>query len=368
MKRVARIDCATENPAVSTLPRPVDPAVIQRVALLRPRFLGDICLTLPALDAVRSMCPQAEIAYVVEDEAAPLIADDPRLARVITTQGRAGARQMVATASRLRGFRPDLVIDFFCNPRTALWTALSGARFRVGYSGKGWRSAVYTHHPRPRTLSAVEFHLASVAALGWPAPARTPRLTIGDAARAAARAAVRPDPTGTGPWVGFHPGARWPTRRWNPERFVALALRFMNHYGDGVALISGAAAEAEHVGGIVSRLPRGRAIPIVGWPIARFVALQSLCRAFVCGDTGPLHTAVAAGTPTLGLMSRNSPAMFFPYPAAEGHRAYYARAECSPCHRDTCVDLRCLHRLTADGAWAILSEMLETDRRDELAS
>jgi ADP-heptose:LPS heptosyltransferase len=82
----------------------------------------------------------------------------------------------------------------------------------------------------------------------------------------------------------------------------------------------------------------------------------------VCGDTGPLHTAVAAGTPTLGLMSRNRPAMFFPYPEAEGHRAYYARVECSPCHRDECADLRCLERLTVDGAWALLSDMLAGPR------
>ena len=78
----------------------------------------------------------------------------------------------------------------------------------------------------------------------------------------------------------------------------------------------------------------------------------------MCGDTGPLHTAVAAGTPTLGLLSRNRPAMFFPYPRALGHRAYYARVECSPCHRDTCGDLRCLKRLTVEGAWALLAEML----------
>jgi ADP-heptose:LPS heptosyltransferase len=88
------------------------------------------------------------------------------------------------------------------------------------------------------------------------------------------------------------------------------------------------------------------------------VALQARCAAFVSGDTGPLHTAVAAGTPTLGLMSRNRPATFFPYPESLGHRAYYARAECSPCHRDVCEDLRCLTRLDVDGAHARLSAML----------
>ena len=84
---------------------------------------------------------------------------------------------------------------------------------------------------------------------------------------------------------------------------------------------------------------------------ARFVALQARCQAFVCGDTGPLHTSVAAGTPTLGLISRNRPAMFFPYAETDGHRAYYARAECSPCHRDDCPlyeEPECLKRTGVD--------------------
>ena len=75
-------------------------------------------------------------------------------------------------------FAPDVVFDCFCNPRTAVWTALSGARVRVGYPDKGWRSGVYTHHVRPRTLSAVGFHLTSIARLGWPAAAFLPVLNV----------------------------------------------------------------------------------------------------------------------------------------------------------------------------------------------
>ena len=64
------------------------------------------------------------------------------------------------------------------------------------------------------------------------------------------------------------------------------------------------------------------------------------------------------GAPTLGLLSRNRPAMFFPYAERDGHRAYTARVECSPCDRDTCADLRCLTRLSVEGAWERLAPML----------
>ena len=339
--------------------RSVDPSGVERVALLRPRFLGDVCLTLPALDAVRAACPSARVAYVVERESAPLLAGDPRVDELIVAERAADPAETAALVARLRRFRPDVAIDLFCNPRTALLTFLSGARVRVGYPNKGWRSALYTHHARPRTLSAVGFHLASIAALGWPAEGGVPRLWIAERARAAADEALREmEVADDAVLAGFHPGARWPTRRWAPENFAGLAASFLAREPRGVALVTGGPSDEPVVREVVEALPAGRAHAVIGWPIERLVALQSRCRAFVSGDTGPLHTAVAAGAPTLGLMSRNRPAMFFPYPERLGHRAHYARVECSPCHRDVCDDLRCLKRLTVEGAWRLLEEML----------
>ena len=332
---------------------------MKQVLLVRPRFLGDICLTLPALDAVRRAAPGARVAYLVERESAPLLEGDPRVDELIVMPRHAGAVATLALARRLRRLGPDLAIDFFCNPRTALLSFASGARARVGYANKGWRSALYTHHARARTLSAVGFHLASLAALGWPAEPGVPRLHVGTAARAAAESGlVALGVPREARLVGFHPGARWPTRRWEPARFVELAQRFLAAEASGVALVTGGPGEEDLTRAVAAGLPTGRAFAITGWPIARFVALQSRCAAFVCGDTGPLHTAVAAGAPTLGLLSRNRPAMFFPYPEHAGSRAYYARVECSPCHRDQCADLRCLERLTVEGAWELLSGLL----------
>jgi hypothetical protein len=54
------------------------------------------------------------------------------------------------------------VLDLFCNPRTAIWTAASGARWRVGYPNKRLRSAAYNVLVRPTEKSAVRFHLASL--------------------------------------------------------------------------------------------------------------------------------------------------------------------------------------------------------------
>src|SRR5258705_103351 len=164
-------------------PSRVDPGRVRSVLLIRPRFIGDICLTLPVVEAVRAACPEARIGYLLEHECAPLLDGDPRIDTVIVSPRKPSAGEWLQVVSRVRRFAPDLVLDLFCNPRTAQWTLLSGARERVGYAGKGVRSAVYTHRIRARALSAIEHHLESVAALGWPAPVTTPRLHVGPAAR-----------------------------------------------------------------------------------------------------------------------------------------------------------------------------------------
>jgi len=341
--------------------KPVPSSDVRRIVFVRPRFLGDVCLTLPAVDAALAACPGARAAYVTEAALAPLLEHDPRFAEVIAVPPRPSAAETWALVRRLRAFAPDVAFDFFCNPRSAVWTRASGARVRVGYPGKGWRSALYTHHARPRVLSSVAFHAASVAALGWPVPEGpvSPRLATGEPARAEARQALAGLGVPVGArLLGLHPGARWPTRRWAPERFAALAGRALAAHPDLFVLVSAGPGEGEMAGAVLAGLPADRARLVERWPLARFVAMQSLCAAFVCGDTGPVHTAVAAGTPTLGLMSRNRPAMFFPYPERDGHRAYWSRVECSPCDRDTCDDLRCLARLTVDGAWQRLEGML----------
>ena len=341
--------------------KPVPTSQVRRILFIRPRFLGDVCLTLPAVDAALGACPGARAAYVTEAPLAPLLEGDARFAEIIPVPAKPTPAQTWTLIQRLRAFAPDVVFDFFCNPRSAVWTRASGARVRVGYPNKGWRSALYTHHARPRVLSSVAFHAASLSALGWrvPAPLPTPRLAVADSSRAEAREALRRITVPDGALlVGFHPGARWPTRRWAPERFAALAQRVLDAHEHAFALVTAGPGETDAAQEALAPLPAARARLVEGWPIARFVALQSLCAAFVCGDTGPLHTAVAAGAPTLGLLSRNRPAMFFPYDERDGHRAYTARVECSPCDRDTCADLRCLTRLSVEGAWERLAPML----------
>ncbi len=72
--------------------------------MIRPRFLGDVCLTLPALDAIRAAQPGARIAYVTEAANAPLLDGDPRIDELIVVPRSPRFADTMALARRLRAY------------------------------------------------------------------------------------------------------------------------------------------------------------------------------------------------------------------------------------------------------------------------
>lgn len=344
------------------------PGEIRKVLVIRPRFVGDVCLTLPVLANLERLAPQAELHYLVEEEAAPLLAGDPRLARVWVASRRGSALAGARLAAELRQARFDLVLDLFCNPRTALWTAATGAAWRVGYPNKRMRSAAYNLPVRTDAVSAIAFHLASLEALGWDARPEVPALALSDAEKSAAwnHLAERGIPAGA-ELVGMHPGARFMTRRWQPEDFASLGRTLLAQRPRARLLVFGGPGEEELARSIAGEVGDPRAQALVDVALRRFAALLSLCRAFVGGDSGPVHVAVAAGTPTIGIFGRNAPDTFFPYPESHGHRAIYARVWCSPCHLDVCDHLSCLRAISPEWVWEVLRVTLERAERGEFA-
>lgn len=342
---------------------PLDPRGVRRALVIRPRFVGDLCLTLPVVDHLRRHAPQAAIDYLTEEAYAPLLAGDPRLARLLAARRGASPAANAALFGTLARGGYDLVLDLFCNPRTALWTAATAARVRVGYAGKGWRSSVYNRFPQHQDKSAVRFHLASIAALGWETdPAAVPDLRIGVAEARVARGGLARFGVDAGDGarlVAIHPGARWPTRQWPPERYAAVARRLVERRPEVWALILAGPGEEAVAAGIVTAVGHPRCVAVTGLALRELAALLAACAAFVGPDSGPVHVAVAAGTPSVGIFGRNEPERFFPYPAARGHRAAYAGVWCSPCHLDVCPHTSCLTALTPEWVWGALAEILE---------
>ena len=98
--------------------------------------------------------------------------------------------------------------------------------------------------------------------------------------------------------VGMHLGGRR-GKRWLVGRFAALADRLRSEFGVRVVVLWGPDEER------VIRLFRAEAHtdPILIAPnsVEHLSALIERCHVFICGDTGPMHLAVALDVPTIAI-------------------------------------------------------------------
>lgn len=342
---------------------PLDPNGVKRALIIRPRFVGDVCLTLPVVDHLRRHAPQAIVDYLVEESYAPLVEGDPRLGRVLRARRNRSPLDTGRLMVELARADYDLVLDLFCNPRTAIWTAATGARTRVGYPDKGWRSGRYNRFVRPAGKSAIAFHLTSIAVLGWKADwDAVPSLYIAAAKRRLAAARLEEHGvSGETRYVLLHPGAAWPTRRWQAEDFAAVAYRMVTEELGLRALILAGPGEEPLASGIVRQVSHPHCRAISGVPLGELPALCAGATAFIGGDSGPIHVSAASGTPTVGIFGRNEPATFFPYRPRLGHRAVYTGVWCSPCDLDECPHISCLRSISPDMVWNGVREILARD-------
>jgi predicted lipopolysaccharide heptosyltransferase III len=336
-----------------------------RVLLVRPREIGDVVFTTPAVHAVRRKFPSAHIAYLVEPHAAPVVSHNRDLDEIIVA-ARSRKLQSVVTdlalGRRLRTKRFDLVIDFHGGPRASLLTWLSGAPQRIGYDAPGRRWMYTQRVPRPRALRArhsVENQWDLLEPLGIARP---------DPARDAVRMSVDPkshdevvrrlSAAGVSDrehLVVIHVSAGNPFRRWPSEHFVAVASALAADPRLRVIVTSGP-SELQAADQVVSAArsalspDAGRRIVSAGeFTLSELRALFDRTAVFIGGDSGPLHIAATTTVPIVGLYGPTTPARSAPWrdPSLPFVPLDSGELPCRPCDQRVCApgDFRCLTRI-----------------------
>jgi lipopolysaccharide heptosyltransferase II len=351
------------------------------VLLIRLRLIGDVVFTTPAVRALRRAFPGARLTYVVEPEAAPVLALNPHLTDLVVVsraRGLARVREDLALARRLRRRRFDVAIDFHGGPRAAWLAWASGAPRRIGYRIAG-RSWMYTDVvDRPRALRARHSVLNQwdlLAALGdlpRPDPARDAVEMPVDPA-AASRLAARLAAAGIGPGhrlIVLHVSAGNPFRRWPAASFASLAAtlaaadpcrRIVLTAGPSDrAAAARVAAEARAALGP----ERASQVPDCGEvDLVELRALVDRAALFIGGDSGPLHVAAASRAPIVGVYGPTLPARSAPWrdPSLPTEAVDAGELPCRPCDQRRCApgDFRCLTRIPAERVAAAAERVLE---------
>jgi ADP-heptose:LPS heptosyltransferase len=272
----------------------------EKVLVVATTALGDSLLTLPLVQTLSERIGRERVSLLVKNPYAELYQDDPRIHRVFTLRGKFRWSALeekldsdphsIALLANIT--EPDLV--------PYLWRC--GVRGFLRYRSRWTRFPRWMANTdqlrRPSAEGyahghAIENNLAMASALGIE-PA-THQLSLPHLVTPAQpRENI----------VLIHPGASREIKRWPVENWAHLADALADRYGCAIA-ITGDRSEHSLAAHIAATLKaRNRAQVLAGKiSLVELARLQSRALAFLSGDTGPYHLAVAVGCPTLTLFA-----------------------------------------------------------------
>jgi lipopolysaccharide heptosyltransferase I len=276
-----------------------------RILIVRLSAMGDLIHSVPVLNALRGGMPGAFIGWVAEGRNADLLEGHPALDRLIRVPRHwlKSPQAVFALRRELRALRFDITLDLQSLTKSAVAAWLSGARRRIGFGGKLGRelSRLLNHelfhtsadHVVDRYLSMLEALEISNPAVRWDFPER-------DVDASFAQIFLRDQQFEAQRFAILNPAAGWVSKRWPTNRYGELARYLARHQQLPSLIVWGAPSERSLARQVVDV---GGSAAVLAPPtnMTQLAALARRAAIFVGSDTGPLHLAVAVGTPSISL-------------------------------------------------------------------
>ena len=288
----------------------------QRFVVVRLGSLGDIVHTFPAVAALRASFPTAQIVWLTHPRWEHLVASSGIASEIWLVDSR-DLRSVREIIGKLRKRSWDAAVDYQGLWKSALLPFLARVTTRIGFSSATIREfgvpILYTDSVVCRALHIAEQNGELSLRAGAKQPVAPFVLQVDDAdaqrvrSDLAAQACTR--------YVVLSPGGGWRAKCWPASRFGALCSRI--HKEIGIRCVvnygPGETSLAQEV-----QAACGDCQPVAyDGEMGTLKALLQGAQCIVGGDTGPLHLAVALGTPAVALFGPTDPARNGPYPPGE---------------------------------------------------
>jgi heptosyltransferase I len=338
------------------------------ILIVKLSAIGDVIHTLPSLAALRRHYPGAHITWVVEEAAADLIRQHPLLDEVLVSRRKSWAKSMQqghfqstwreirSFITQLRSRHYDLVIDFHGLFKSSMIVFLSKATTKLGYDSLQELSGLFLNEKIPECMNkhAVDRYLDFPRYLGANIDRVEFVLPITSEIAIRGNKLLNKYNLKRKQYIAVNPIAYWDTKLWDDKKFAKLADMIGQRLnikvvftGSGKGSLSkitkSMATEGINLGGETSLLELA------------FIYKNAIT--LITTDSGPMHLAVAAGTPVIALFGPTDPARTGPY--GTGHMIIRADLPCSPCLLKKCSTKKCMEEIMPEQVFAAVERMIQ---------
>jgi lipopolysaccharide heptosyltransferase II len=308
-----------------------------RILIRSSNWLGDACMSVPTVRAIKQGRPDAEITILCNENLAELWRAVRHVDHVVARPRRASVWKAARLIRRAGPF--DAGILFPNSIRSALEMKLAGVAPVVGYADALRARIVDQAVPERKTPGPPEHHawryLRIAQAIG--ADKSDPDLYASREHR----------PRFEGTWrIGLCPGAAYGgAKRWPAERY-AKAVETLHQRLEGQAewSVYGAPNEADLAASLTASCPVSLHNLVGKTSISELMERLQGLHVLITNDTGTMHLAGLLGVPTVSIFGSTEPALTSPL--GKNHRILRRHVECSPCFLRECpLDFRCMTRI-----------------------
>ncbi|MBI4398439.1 MAG: lipopolysaccharide heptosyltransferase II [Candidatus Omnitrophica bacterium] len=287
---------------------------ITKILITRTDRIGDVVLSTPVLEAMRTRFPFAHIALMVSPVTRALVEGNPNLDQVLVYDKSGKEKSWMGTwkfARRLRQEEFDIAIHLHPSNRVHWVSFLARISIRLGYRYKNYRllTHVIPHkkHEGLKHEARYNFDLLKVLGIAVPEELRT-HVPLSERAYETLAQIKNELGLAQEPFIALHPGSSCPSKMWAPSRFAELADRIAEKFGIKTVWIGG--EEEKNLSGQISKWMKTKSVDFTAkLNLDQTVWLIKQSRLLISNDSGPVHIAGAVGTPVISIFGRKQPGL-----------------------------------------------------------
>ena len=332
------------------LPAGMDSSELQpfRILIRSSNWLGDACMAVPAIQAMKLGRPDLHITILSPSKLAPIWREVKEVSSVLEIPPDSSPWKV----ARLIKASGEYEVAFLLpnSWRSALEVWLACIPMRLALETHRAKRLLTRTVPLPRqlhpTIHQTQALLSAVRRLGGPETALPiPR--------------VRTTPPGP-LRIGLCPGAEYgPAKRWPLERYRAVMEKISSKH-NLTWVIVGTAKEASLGEQLAKDFP-GNVENLCGkTTLPELIAELKQCHLLLTNDTGTMHLGDLLGIPVVAIFGSTEPSLTGPVgETTPPHRILRRKVECSPCYLRTCpIDFRCMNEITVKMVASAVQEAL----------
>lgn len=345
-----------------------------KILIIKLSAIGDVIHTLPALNALRKFYPAAQITWIIEQAAFPLIIGHPSIDRIILSQRKKWKKDLFDPLTRkkalkeiykfikeIRDTRYDIVIDFHQLIKSGLLVWLAKGDRKIGFD-RGMahmeESQIFLNEKIPPVsmeLHALKRNLMLLEAIGIPSGKIEYQISIKQSDKDHARRLVLENRIQDS-FVVLNPVAQWDSKLWMNHKWAQLADALIKDYN--IPVIFTGSADDYFLIEKIREMMEEKAANLAGkTSLKSLAALYRMAKIIITTDTGPMHLAAAIETPVIALFGPTAPWRTGPFGLM--HKIIRKKMPCSPCFKRTCPygHHNCMKSISVDDVRVLISKL-----------